>query len=48
MWTQRDPEKRKIARKNNLNFIEIFPDDNIDLIVTRLCEIKKLKTNIKV
>lgn len=27
IWTERDPLKRKIAKENNLNFLEIFPDD---------------------
>lgn len=36
VWTEIDPLKREIAKKNNLNFIEIFPDDfsnDIDSIV---------------
>lgn len=27
VWTCQDPLKRKIAKENNLNFLEIFPDD---------------------
>ena len=46
VWTEIDPLKREIAKKNNLNFIEIFPDDfnnDIDSIVEY---IKKLTLQI--
>lgn len=46
VWTQQDPLKREIAKKNNLNFLEIFPDDfdnNLDNIVEY---IKKLTLQI--
>lgn len=36
VWTYQDPLKRKIAKENNLKFLEIFPDDfnnNYDSIV---------------
>ena len=36
VWTQQDPLKREIAKKNKLNFLEIFPDDfdnNLDNII---------------
>ena len=48
IWTINDPLKRKIATENNLNFIEIFPKDNIEKIISLLCEIKQQKKDIKV
>ena len=36
-WTIRDVEKREIARRNNLNYVEIF-SNNIDDIINKLKE----------
>lgn len=35
-WTIKDPEKRKIAKENNLNFIEIWPDWSDDRILDEI------------
>lgn len=35
-FTIRDPYKRKIAKQNNLNYIEIWPSDNINEIIKNL------------
>ena len=31
-WTQRDPLKRKTAKENNLNWVEIFSNDLNEVI----------------
>ena len=41
VWTISDPKKRKIAKENNLNFIEIWPDWTFEKI---LDEIKKYQS----
>lgn len=35
-WTKYDVIKRNIARKNKLNYIEIFPKDNYELIIKNI------------
>ena len=30
VWTVKDPEKRKLAETNNLNYLEIYPNVNLD------------------
>ena len=37
VWTIRDPEKRKTAEINNLNYLEIFTND----LETAISELKK-------
>lgn len=46
VWTEIDPLKREIAKKNNLNFIEIFPDDFNNDIDSIIEHIKKLTLQI--
>ena len=36
VWTRRDVKKREIARKNNLNFIEIFNEKDIENLLLKL------------
>ena len=38
-WTQRDPKKRNIAKKNNLNYIECFNENDIIQLKNQLKEI---------
>ena len=33
IWTIRDPLKRKIAKKNNLNFIECWSFEELDFYI---------------
>lgn len=35
-WVEKDPLKRQTAKDNNLNYIEIWPTDNIDEIINNL------------
>ena len=39
VWTEKDPYKRMIAKENNLNYIEIWPNDNIKEIIKNLFQI---------
>ena len=36
IWTEIDPYKRKIAKENNLKYVEIWPDDNIPEKIKRI------------
>ena len=39
-WTIRDVNKRKTAKKNNLNYVELFNKEDIQLFLTKLKEFK--------
>ena len=43
VWTMRDPLKRKIAKENNINYLEIFSNDINECIKIILDKIKELK-----
>lgn len=38
VWTKRDVEKRKIAKKQNLNYVELFSEQEINLYLKQLEE----------
>ena len=43
VWTKRDPLKRKTAKENNLNWIEVFSLDSNDVINSFINIISKFK-----
>lgn len=40
VWTISDPKKREIAKKNNLNYVELFNKEDINLFLINLQNIK--------
>ena len=40
-WTIKDPEKRNTAKENNLNYVELFSKEDINLFLTKLKEIQE-------
>lgn len=40
VWTISDVNKRKTAKKNNLNYVELFNKEDIQLFLTKLKEFK--------
>ena len=44
VWTIKDPLKRETAKRNNLNYIEIFDINDIENVLTKLENIKNDKT----
>ena len=43
VWTISDPKKRETARKNNLNYVELFNKEDINLFLINLQNIKNEK-----
>lgn len=43
VWTISDPKKREIAKKNNLNYVELFNKEDINLFLINLQNIKDEK-----
>lgn len=43
VWTISDPKKRETAKKNNLNYIELFNKEDIQLFLINLQNIKNEK-----
>ena len=43
VWTISDPKKRETAKKNNLNYVELFNKEDINLFLINLQNIKDEK-----
>ena len=43
VWTILDPKKRETAKKNNLNYVELFNKEDINLFLINLQNIKDEK-----
>ena len=43
VWTISDPKKRETAKKNNLNYVELFNKEDINLFLINLQNIKNEK-----
>ena len=43
VWTISDPKKREMAKKNNLNYVELFNKEDINLFLINLQNIKDEK-----